>query len=135
MKCSLHLCFVFCLYYFIVYIQETELSFHFYILVYAWNTMCLACMALIAMFFCFFSCVCVVWLCYSQFMQDFHGRSSTGAYEPSTIYPEGSFSQLKSYARWVPCPCLLFTPQFTLGSSIVFQAISESIYISELSFT
>lgn len=31
-------------------------------------------------------------------MQDFHGRSSTGAYEPSTIYPEGSFSQLKSYA-------------------------------------
>ncbi|XP_063615398.1 protein transport protein Sec16B-like [Penaeus indicus] len=34
----------------------------------------------------------------SQFMQDFHGRSSSGVYEPSTIYPEGSFSQLKSYA-------------------------------------
>ncbi|XP_042236039.1 uncharacterized protein LOC121875530 isoform X3 [Homarus americanus] len=34
----------------------------------------------------------------SQFTQDFHGRSSVGAYEPSFIYPEGSFSQLKSYA-------------------------------------
>ncbi|XP_064113665.1 protein transport protein Sec16A-like [Macrobrachium nipponense] len=34
----------------------------------------------------------------SQFMQDFHGRSSVGAYEPSAIYPDGSYSQLKSYA-------------------------------------
>ncbi|XP_068239335.1 protein transport protein Sec16A-like isoform X3 [Palaemon carinicauda] len=34
----------------------------------------------------------------SQFMQDFHGRSSVGPYEPSAIYPDGSYSQLKSYA-------------------------------------
>ncbi|KAK8734645.1 hypothetical protein OTU49_005913 [Cherax quadricarinatus] len=34
----------------------------------------------------------------SHFIQDIHGGSSLGAYEPPSMYPNGSFTQLKSYA-------------------------------------